>query len=167
MQLQGLLNEMGKGLWKAVISLDEILLCIIYWKCLKYHFYVVKNCHGNTANVFVLSQDGLGVTTTHSEPLCPSLPSVSRVRTGRPTAAPHCPHACPWSRARAPRRACSPHSPTLTPPSARWRATWGPGSCVMSSWWQESAGYQHTGRTCSVFREISSGEKFDSLGLRF
>lgn len=75
--------------------------------------------------------------------LCPRRP---RVGTGRPTAAPRCPRACPWSRARAQRRACSPHCPTLTPPSARWRATWGPGSCVTSSWWRESAGYRHTGR---------------------
>lgn len=69
------------------------------------------------------------------------------VGTGRLTAARRCPHACRWSHVHVRRSVCSPLCPTPTPPSARWRDTWGPDSCVTSSWWPETGGYLHTGKS--------------------
>lgn len=91
-----------------------------------------------------------GILLSH---MCSKCPSVSlsvhvcccKSVSGRRTAAPPFPPAFRWSPVHVQRSACSPPCPTLTSPSARWRATWGPDSCVMSSWWLERGGYLHTG----------------------
>lgn len=96
----------------------------------------------------------LKVSVSFSVCLCPcvfvewlSLSACHRVGAGRPTAVPHSPRVCRWSHARVRRSACSRRCPTLMSPSARWRATCGPDSSVMSYWWLERGGYLLTGRS--------------------
>lgn len=67
------------------------------------------------------------------------------VCTGHPTAAPHCPPVCHWSHVHFQRSVCSLLCPMPMSPFARWRATCGHDSCVMSYWWPEKDGYLHTG----------------------
>lgn len=97
---------------------------------------------------------------------CKCLSGCYRVSTGHLTAAPHCPHACRWSRVRVQRSVCSLHCPTLTLPSARWRATWGPDSCVMSYWLLETDGYLLTGRSKETCIGKKTVKRCTSLGLQ-
>lgn len=78
---------------------------------------------------------------------CLSLSVCHCVSAGRLTVVPRCPHVCQWSSARVRRSACLPLCPMLMSPSARWRATCGLDSFVMSYWWLGRGEYLLTGRS--------------------